>query len=67
MTIAATEVPSTNAGMIIRRRFSIGSSKNGTYPEAGSSPRCTETSRISISPSQKCGTESPMSASAEPP
>jgi hypothetical protein len=30
MTIADTPVPSTSAGIAIRRRFSTGSSKNGT-------------------------------------
>ena len=44
-------------------RFSIGSSRNDTYPAAGSQPRLTAKRMISSRPSQKCGTDRPTRAS----
>ncbi len=61
MSTAVSAVPRTKAGMIIRFRFATGSSQRGTKPEAGSTPRRTEKSRMSMIPSQKLGTESPQS------
>src|SRR2546425_8985444 len=58
---AASAVPSTNAGMIMRRRLPDGLSQNDTKPEAGSQPSRTEKNRISMIPSQKLGTETPQS------
>ena len=56
---AASAVPSTKAGMTMRRRLSSGLSQIGTNPEAGSQPSCTEKNRISMIPSQKFGIDTP--------
>ena len=59
---AASPVPSTMDGssMVCMERWK---STNGlSYPDAGNQPRFTDTSRISMIPSQKFGTESPDSA-----
>src|SRR5204862_1225579 len=61
ISTAASAVPSTNAGMIMRRRLPDGLSQNDTKPEAGSQPSRTEKNRISMIPSQKLGTETPQS------
>src|SRR5882672_3255720 len=62
MITAAIAEPSTIAGMIIRRRFSSGSSSNGTNPDAGSQPRAIANSRMPICPNQKFGMDSPSRA-----
>src|SRR5580765_3773414 len=59
MSTAASPVPSTKAGMIMRLTFPIGSSQSGTKPDAGSQPSRTEKNRISMIPSQKLGIDSP--------
>src|SRR5688572_8769724 len=61
MSTAASPVPSTRAGISMRLRLPIGSSAIGTKPEAGSQPKRTDTSRISMIPSQKLGTDTPHS------
>src|SRR4029453_8032489 len=61
MSTAARPVPSTSAGMSMRLRLATGSSASGTKPDAGSQPRRTDTSRISMIPSQKLGTDTPQS------
>jgi hypothetical protein len=57
-------VPSTIDGRTIVVRLRPRSSQGGTYPDAGSQPSRTEKSRISMMPSQKCGTDRPESARA---
>ena len=57
-----TPVPSTKDGSAIVARFRRRSSHGDTYPDAGSQPRWTANSKMSMMPSQKCGTESPESA-----
>src|SRR5262245_39079973 len=47
--------------MIMRLKLATGSSASGTNPDAGSQPRRTDTSRISMMPSQKLGTDTPQS------
>src|SRR5439155_5790571 len=64
MSPAASAVPRTSAGMIMRVTFAKGSSKSGTKPEAGSQPSRTETNRISMIPSQKFGIDTPHSETA---
>src|SRR6266545_4533049 len=64
MSTAARAVPSTSAGMIIRLRLATGSSTSGTKPDAGSQPRRTDTSRISMIPSQKLGMDTPHNDAA---
>src|SRR5688572_24740615 len=59
MSTAARPVPSTRAGISMRLRLPSGSSAMGTKPEAGSQPSRTETSRMSMMPSQKFGTDTP--------
>ena len=59
---AAKPVPSTIAGSSMWRRLSIGSAVSATKPEAGRIPSPIEKIRISIRPSQKCGTDRPTSA-----
>src|SRR2546426_10960973 len=61
ISAAASAVPSTNAGMIMRRRLPDGLSQNDTKREGGSQPSRTEKNRISMIPSQKLGTETPQS------
>src|SRR4029453_6367904 len=58
---AARAVPSTKAGITMRRRLSSGLSQIGTNPDAGSQPSLTEKNRISMIPSQKFGIETPLS------
>jgi hypothetical protein len=60
ISTAENPVPSTSAGMIIRRRFSTGSAVRATKPDAGSQCRSTENSRMPSRQSQKCGTDSPI-------
>src|SRR5438128_6461599 len=50
--------------MIIRLTLATGSSRSGTKPDAGSHPSRTETSRISMIPSQKFGIDTPQSETA---
>ncbi len=61
MSTAASPAPSTSAGITMRLTLPSGSSPSGTNPEAGSHPSRTETSRISMIPSQKFGTDTPHS------
>src|SRR5581483_10742356 len=64
ISTAARPAPSTKAGMTMRCRFARGSSQTGTKPDAGSQCRRTDSSRISMMPSQKLGTDSPQSETA---
>src|SRR5216117_775669 len=64
MSTAASAVPRTSAGMSMRLTLATGSSKRGTKPDAGSQPSRTETSRISMIPSQKFGIDTPHSEAA---
>ena len=57
---AARAAPSTTAGISRRWVFAQGSWRNGTKPEAGSHRSRTETSRISMIPSQKFGIDTPQ-------
>src|SRR2546428_5303064 len=50
--------------MIIRLTLATGSSRSGTKPDAGSQPSRTETSRISMIPSQKFGIDTPHGETA---
>src|SRR5215471_3647661 len=61
ISTAARPLPRTNAGITMRARLAAGFSHQGTNPEAGSQPRRTDSSRISMIPSQKLGMESPQS------
>src|SRR5689334_781887 len=61
MSTADSPVPSTSAGMIMRARLPVRLSPIGTKPEAGSQPKRTDTSRMSMMPSQKFGTDTPHS------
>src|SRR2546422_5658635 len=61
ISTAANAVPSTKAGMTMRRRLSSGLSQGGTNPEAGSQPSWTEKNRINMIPSQKFGIDTPPS------
>src|SRR5262245_12440505 len=45
----------------MRLTFAIGSSTSGTNPEAGNQPSRTDTSKMSMIPSQKLGTDTPHS------
>ena len=60
--IPPTPVPSTKDGRRIVARLRRQSSHGATYPEAGSQPRWTANSSMSMIPSQKCGTDRPESA-----
>ncbi len=57
---AASADPSTTAGISRRWVFPQGSSNGETKPEAGSHWRRTESSRISMIPSQKFGIDTPQ-------
>ena len=59
--MAAIALPNTKAGMMEVASDCRQSTDSGTYPDGGSQPNCTDTSNISMIPSQKFGVDSPAS------